>query len=183
MADEGVPQEGDQEEPPKKKGKLLLMLGLLVGLGGGGAAGALFLAPMIGERLAAPEAEGVEAAEHGEEGEAGGGGGDHGEETAAPGVVHLVDNLVVNPAQSNGSRFLLANVAFETADSSLDDIVAARDFEIRDGLLRVLGMKTVAELTDYSLRESIVAELKTSIESVLGEGSVLRIYLPQYVIQ
>ena len=183
MAEEGVPQEGDQEEPPKKKGKLLLILGLVVGLGGGGAAGALFLAPMIGERLAAPEAEEAGADGHGDEGEAGGGGGDHGEEAPTTGVVHLVDNLVVNPAQSNGTRFLLANVAFETTDSGLDEVITARDFEIRDGLLRVLGSRTVAELTDYGLRESIVAELQAAIEEVLGEGSVLRIYLPQYVIQ
>lgn len=181
MSQEGA-QEGEQEAPPKKKGKMLLILGLLLGLGGGGAAGALFLAPMIGERLATPETETAAADDHEEHGEAGGGGGDHEEEPAQV-VVHLVDNLVVNPAGSNGNRFLLANVAFETSDENLDDEIAAREFEIRDGLLRVLGLKTVAELTDYSQRESIVAELAAAIEKVLGEGTVIRIYLPQYVIQ
>lgn len=182
MSEEGA-QEEEQEAPPKKKGKLLLIVGLIVGLGGGGAAGALYLAPMIGERLATPETTEAEPETHEEDGEAGGGGGGDHEEAPSPGVVHLVDNLVVNPAGSNGSRFLLANVAFETRDASLDDQITAREFELRDGLLRVLGLKTVAELTDYAQRESIVAELAAAIEDVLGEGSVIHIYLPQYVIQ
>ena len=46
----------------------------------------------------------------------GGGGGEGGEEVS-PGVVHLVDNLVVNPAGSNGSRFLLANVAYRAGEA------------------------------------------------------------------
>ncbi|MDH3222770.1 MAG: flagellar basal body-associated FliL family protein [Gemmatimonadota bacterium] len=183
MAEEDVTPEGGQEGKPKKKGKAFLILGLLIGLGGGGVAGAYFLAPVIGERLATSEATGQDDGGHGEEdGEAGGGGGDHGEEESA-GVVHLVDNLVVNPAGSNGSRFLLANVAFETRDASYDDVITAREFQIRDGLLRVLGMKTVAELTDYTLREALVQELEEAIEKVLGDDSVTHIYLPQYVIQ
>ena len=95
----------------------------------------------------------------------------------------MVDNLVVNPAGSNGTRFLLASVAFETPDTSLDDAITARDLEIRDTLIRILGMKTVAQLTDFSFREQLVLELEEGIESVLGDETVTRIYLPQYVIQ
>ena len=182
MSDEGAPQEGGPEAPPKKKGKLPLILGLLVGLVGGGVAGSMFLAPIVGEKLASPAEETPDPDDHGDEGDAGGGGGDS-HDLPSGGVVHLVDNLVVNPAGSNGNRFLLANVAFETVDAGLDDVIESRDFELRDGLLRVLGMKTVAELTDYSIRESIVSELRIAIEGVLGEGSVIHIYLPQYVIQ
>ncbi|MGI9625696.1 MAG: flagellar basal body-associated FliL family protein [Longimicrobiales bacterium] len=187
MAEEEIPAEEEQggEEPKKKKGgKLLLTVALLVGLGGGGAAGAMFLGPMIGERLADGATESDEGDEGDEEGhgetEAGGGGG---EEPAAAGVVHLVDNIVVNPAGSNGTRYLLASVAFETADGSFDDVITARDLEIRDGLIRVLGMKSVGQLTDYAFREELVLELQASIESVLGANTVQRIYLPQYVIQ
>ena len=79
--------------------------------------------------------------------------------------------------------FLLASVAFETADTSLDDAITARDFEIRDALIRVLGLKTVDQLTDYGFRDELVAQLEAAVEGVIGEGSVMRIYLPQYVIQ
>jgi len=178
MADDEVPAE--EEAPKKKGGKLLLILGLLVGLGGGGAAGAIFLGPMIGQRLAAGASEGGEDPVDGHEEEGGGGGGEGGE---VAGVVHLIDNLVVNPAGSNGTRFLLASVAFETSDASLDEPITARDLEIRDGLIRILGMKSVGQLTDYAFREQLVAELHGAIEGVIGEGTVLRIYLPQYVIQ
>lgn len=184
MAEEEEPsaEEGQDDEAPKKKGgKLLLIVALLVGLGGGSAAGAIFLGPIIGQRLADGGGESAEAAGDDGHSEAGGGGGS--EEPEAAGVVHLVDNLVVNPAGSNGTRFLLASVAFETADGSYDDAIAARDLEIRDGLIRVLGMKSVGQLTDYGFREELVLELQAAIETILGSDTVQRIYLPQYVIQ
>lgn len=185
MAEAETADELAEDEGDKKKGrKLGLILLLLLGLGGGGAAGALYLAPVIGQRMADADDGGEAAAAAADHGQGGGGGGDHeGERAAAAGVLHLVDNLVVNPAGSGGTRFLLASVAFETSGTSLDDLITARDLEIRDGLIRTLGQKTVNQLTDYGQREALVEELADAIEAVLGEGTVLRIYLPQYVIQ
>lgn len=191
-AEGAVDQQDGGEEPPKKKGKLLLIVGLLAGLGGGGAAGAKFLAPMIGERLANSAGEGGAEAgatdeDHGDEasGEGGGGGGEEGDEGGEGStlVLHSIQQIVVNPAQTNGMRFLLATVAFETPGDSYTAEIEARDLEIRDALNVTLGMKTVPELTDYGLRESLVEEIRVALEGVLGEGSVVRVYLPQFVIQ
>jgi flagellar basal body-associated protein FliL len=57
------------------------------------------------------------------------------------------------------------------------------DVSFRHTLLTTLGSRTVAELSDISMRPQIVAELRDSLEHVTGKGVIHRIYLPQYVIQ
>ncbi len=187
--EEAVEQEGS-EETPKKKGKLLVIVGLLVGLGGGGAAGAKFLAPMIGEKLAdsAEAGEGEAGNDAGDEasdddGEGGGGGG-RGEGGGVLGTVelHSIENIFLNPA-GESRRLLLATVAFETSDDSYDDAILARDLQLRDKLNLIFGQKTTQQLTDFSVREVLVEEIRLGLEEVLGEGSVVQVYLPQFVIQ
>ena len=53
--------------------------------------------------------------------------------------VHLLENLVLNPAGSGGSRFLLLSVAIEAGSSSMTTEFQARDAELRDIILTALG--------------------------------------------
>jgi flagellar FliL protein len=171
--------QGDEKKP--KKGIVVPLLAALIGLGGGGALGVMFLGPMIGIKLAAsaplPDSDSEED-DHG-----GGGHGEEGEAAADGEQLHLIDNLVVNPAGSGGTRFLLASVALEPASESVTEELASRDVELRDALLRTLGSKTVDELVDINLREALATELLGAVEAIVGEGEIRRVFLPQYVIQ
>jgi len=95
----------------------------------------------------------------------------------------MLDNLVVNPAGSEGTRYLLVSVAIEPEDAGMVPELAAMEVAFRHGLLGFLGSKTVQELTDISKREALVDELKLVMEKVAGKGVISRVYLPQYVIQ
>jgi flagellar FliL protein len=113
----------------------------------------------------------------------GGGGGGHGgggsEEAAAP---ITIDNLILNPADSNGSRFLIATLVLD-ADERARVELEARDAEARDLLLTVLAIRTVDELANIGLREEIREDLRAALNTMLGRDAVHRIFLPQFVIQ
>ncbi|RMH19038.1 MAG: hypothetical protein D6701_05475, partial [Gemmatimonadetes bacterium] len=112
-----APEQAAEGQEKKKGGMMVLLIAGLVGVGGGSALGAMVLGPMVGARMAdaAPSVDGSHAEPagggHGED-DGHGGGGDHGEGGGgeAAGSLHVVDNLVVNPAGSNGTRFLLATI-------------------------------------------------------------------------
>lgn len=161
----------EDEDAPKRSGLIPVVAILLVTLGGGGFVGAKTLGPKLGPTLAAR----AEAAPK----KSGGGHGGEGEAS----TIHLVDNLVVNPASSSGSRFLLTSVALETG--SPDDVATLkeRDLEIRDAFNRVLGGKSVDELSDISRRAQLVVELTRAVSGIVGPGIVHRILIPQFVIQ
>lgn len=189
-----APEQAADAAAPSKP-KLPILIGMVaVGLAVGGGTGAAVLGPMMAKKLgkgpvpaAEASAKGAEdehaapADEHAPEGEAGKEGGKEGAAAEAP--VHMLDNLVLNPANSGGSRFLLLTVALEVSAASVQEQFKTRDSELRDIILTALGTKTVEQLTDISKREEFKAEVTTAVEARFGKKTVKRLYFPQFVVQ
>jgi flagellar FliL protein len=172
---------------PKAASPLMLVIALVGGLAVGGVAGAFVAGPLVAHTLSAPpaaapahaeaEASGDEESEEGEEGEEG---------AATPKPVHLIDNLVLNPAESGGQRFLLLSIAFELKDAAALEALKARDAELRDAVLQSMGARTVEYLSDMTMRDSLKTELRDVAGKLFPETKapvVRRIYFPQFVIQ
>ena len=97
--------------------------------------------------------------------------------------MHVLENLVLNPAGSGGSRFLLFNVAIETGSKTAGAEFTARDAELRDIVLTELGTKTVEQLVDMAAREAIKLEVQAAIAKRFGKTAVKRLFFPQFVVQ
>jgi len=170
------------------KAKLPMLIGMVaIGMAVGGGSGAVLLGPMVAKKMgkvtpivaAADSAHGEDAAEgeHGAPAE----GGKEGEATEA--AIHVLDNMVLNPAGSGGSRYLLLTVAIEVGSPAAIESFKARDAELRDIVLTTLGTKPVEQLTDMATREQFKVEITQAVDERFGKKSVKRIYFPQFVVQ
>jgi flagellar FliL protein len=140
--------------------------GLLIGA----LAGAFFLAPRLrGSAADAPAAAAVAPAAP--------------VQPEAPGPIYAIENMVLNPAQSAGRHFLMFSVALEVSNEPAEQALRARDAEVRDAILGVLGSKTMAELANIAQRDSLRGEVLASIGAKFPAGTVRRIYFPQFVLQ
>lgn len=179
MSETNTPEE--EVTPPKGK-KMMLAILLVGGVAIGGGAGAFFAGPLLADKVIGPAApavpgpEGEHAEEegHGEEGEKG---------EVVPTAVYQIDNLVLNPAQSGGTRFLMLTVAFQVKDETVLEQMKLRDAEVRDAILTVIGSKTVEQLVDIAARNPLKAELKDSVAPLFPKEAVTQIYFPQFVVQ
>lgn len=97
-------------------------------------------------------------------------------------VVQL-DDLILNPAGTDGSRFLVLALAMELRGEAGVQSVQERDPAVRDVILSSLAAKTVAELSDATARPALREELREGLNQLLGAGTVVRVYLPRFVIQ
>lgn len=174
----------DDASPARGASKLMLILAVVGGLAAGAAGGAFAVGPLVAQKLvphAATPADSARSAEAGEE--------EHGEEgkegEGAAKPVHTIDNLVLNPAESGGQRFLLLTIAFELKDAATLDALKARDAELRDAVLQSVGAKSVEFLADMAHRDSLKTELKAVAGKLFPDkkGVIRRIYFPQFVIQ
>ena len=157
MAD-GTPDDAPVEAP-KKKSKLVLLLPVLaLVLGGGGG--------YYQYQKAAGPAEPTEAADEPVE---------YGEFVSIAGVI-------VNPAGTGGRRYLMVDLALETADEETLAEVGTREVVIRDAVVRVLGERTVDELASITHRAALKDTLRSHVNGIL-EGEVDRLYFTQYVLQ
>jgi len=196
MSEQPAAPAEDGATPAKAGPKGVVLIGALVGsLLIGGAAGVFAVGPMLAKKsgyvIPPPSAEGEDGAT--EDAHA-----DPAAEGAAPGGaaanLHLIDNLVLNPAGSGGARFLMLATAIEFAEAAQVEETKARDSEVRDIVLRVMGSKTVDELSEMTLRDGIKQELADSLGTLFTAGqqarkgakpkkAIRRIYFPQFVIQ
>lgn len=161
-------QETSVEAPARAGGRMLLIVSIVLGLALGGATGVFVLAPMSGTEETAGDSHAAAPAEA---------------EAESVVLVHEVENLVVNPAGTNGQRFLLVTTTVVVRDAAALESVAARDTEVRDRLVDFLSARTVDELSDPSRREILKAELATAVGTLFPAGTVRRVLLPQFVIQ
>jgi flagellar FliL protein len=177
-AEETALSEETTEVEAKPKSSMLpvaIVAVLTVVLGGG--VGAYVVGPMV---AGGPSAEAVEGEddEHAEEEGSGHGGGDGGGSS-----IYSIENLVVNPAGTQGTRFLIVSLALSPGNSEALAKLVAHDAEIRDTLLQVLAAKTIQELSDLSQRESVKEEMRLAAESVIRPSKITKVFLPQFVLQ
>jgi flagellar protein FliL len=194
--EETAPDEGTEK---KKKGLPPFVMPLvlaLVGLGGGGFLGAKVVGPKLTAEMmgASHDEEGDEEHAEGEEGVEGEegdeehaekpaeGGGEHG--PPGPPPVYSISDLVLNPAGSGGTRFLMLSVAFDMKDSTGVDLLKQRDAEIKDAVLALVGAKTVEQLAEVSAREPLKVEIKDLVAKIVKKKKIIkRVSFPQFVIQ
>lgn len=179
MAEEKAP-ETEQAAAPVAKSGMAKLMPLIGGIVGGLALGGILGFTLLGPKLAhksAPAAAAVEAPA-GDKKE-----GAEAKKGDAPPPIYQIDNLVMNPAGSGGSHFLLMSVALQLKDASSLETLKGRDAELRDAILRLFSRKTSDQVSDIASRDQFSTELMAVLDKMFGPGTVVKIYFPQFVIQ
>lgn len=98
---------------------------------------------------------------------------------------HIVNvkDVIVNPAGTNGSRFLLVSVAFDVDTEEARKDLEKKDTVLRDMLLSSLSIKSLDQLIDPFERENLRKELRKKSSELLSEGSILNVYFSKYIVQ
>jgi flagellar protein FliL len=171
--------------PAKRMGPMLLMIAGLAGGGLGGVAGAFLVAPRLAGGASAPAATTTSAtASPSEAGDAEGAKGDKkNAKGPVPGRIYRIDNVIVNPAGSDGTRFLMASVAYEIQTEAAEQTLHAHEVQMRDDVIGVLETMTMDRLLAPHARDSIKVQLLELARKVLGPQVPVDVYLPQFVIQ
>ncbi len=112
------------------------------------------------------------------------------EENAAPergdSKIHMIDDIVVNPAGTNGTRYLSTSIGLEYKvskekghEAGLESVTPV----IRDVLIALLTSKTMDQLSSIEGKEKLREEILTNVNTAIKPDSVYRIYFVDYVLQ
>jgi len=156
---------------------------IVLALGAGVAVGSLLVAPPLIKVRQAAAADAGKA--HGKKDKKKKASGDKKGEAGKP-TVYKLDNIIVNPADSQGQRFLMCSVAIESDDPKALDMLRAHEIELRDEVVTMLSQRSLERLTAPGARDSLRADLRRLIRPALGpdaDDTDLRVYLPQFVVQ
>lgn len=191
-----APADEAAKAPQPKKGmsKLIVFGGIGVGVIAIGVALALFvLKPMMAKSgdttqdAKAETAKSENKAEHAKKPEAPkkheSSHGESKSEGEGNGLVYAVKDMVINPAGTNGSRFLSVSFGFELANSDLTGELEARDPLVRDALITIMSSKTVAQLTDAREKEITRLQIKKRLSDLLETSDITAVYFTDFVLQ
>jgi len=160
--------------------------GLLVGIAGG----AFVAVPLLAGKLNASSAATASAKDEGEHDEDGDAGRDEKDGTrngagkdANAAALYTVDNLVMNPAGTGGTRFIMVTVAIQLGEVAQVEALKQRDAELRDLIVGLFSRKTVDELADATRRDSLRAEVTAVVSPLVPRKAMRRVFFPQFVIQ
>lgn len=193
--EETAPDDGTEKKKKTLPPFVIPLVIALAGLGGGAAIGAMVVGPKLSASIIgnltpaelAAHAPGKDTSgEHATTGEADGEHADGAGKDGAhgPPPLYTISDLVLNPAGSGGTRFLMLSVAFDMKDSAAIDILKQRDAEIKDAVLALVGAKTVEQLAEVSAREPLKAEINTLVSTIVKQKKLIkRVSFPQFVIQ
>jgi flagellar FliL protein len=94
-----------------------------------------------------------------------------------------IESIVVNPAETQGTRYLSCSVSFEVG--SKEDVKAfeEKSVRIKDLLITILSSKTVEELADIKLRNDMRRQILTVVNRFTQPAQATAVYLTDFVLQ
>jgi flagellar FliL protein len=99
------------------------------------------------------------------------------------GPLKALDPFVVNLNEPGTARYLKVVIEFEMADAKAAKAADKSKQVIRDEILRYLSGLSLAATLGGEAKDKIRDDLKTRIDSVLGEGRLRRMFFQEFVVQ
>jgi flagellar protein FliL len=97
--------------------------------------------------------------------------------------VYVVKDLIINPAGTGGTRFLLTTVGVETGNEEELKSVEKKDVVVRDVLNTILASKSVEALDDQTKREGLRKEIRDSLQKSIRPEKITQVYFSKFIIQ
>jgi flagellar FliL protein len=95
----------------------------------------------------------------------------------------MVDDIIVNPAGTGGTRFLSASIGFEISSKESVERFNKRLPIIRDALISILGSKTLEQLSDAKEKEIARYQIRKRIAQLLETEEIAGVYFTDFVLQ
>ncbi|MBW7886935.1 MAG: flagellar basal body-associated FliL family protein [Bacteroidetes bacterium] len=102
---------------------------------------------------------------------------------ASPAQVIVVKDIIVNPAGTNGTRFLLTTIGLEVPTIEVKGELEQKEIQTRDVLNTILTNKNLEELSSPMFKESLRKEITDKINTMLRSGKISNVYFSKFIIQ
>jgi len=99
------------------------------------------------------------------------------------GEIYEVPDVIVNPRNSGGRRYLNITFALECCDKTTSGELDRRKVQVRDVLITILTSKSVDEVDGVEDKEQLRKEVVEKINQILTKGKIKAVYFSNFVVQ
>ncbi len=94
-----------------------------------------------------------------------------------------IDDIIVNPSGTDGKRLLLVSLGFDVANEESKNELKNKEVLLRDAVISTLSSKTLSQLDDISLRDSLKFEIASKLKQKVPSIELNDVYFSKYIIQ
>jgi flagellar FliL protein len=104
-------------------------------------------------------------------------------EKGTGGLIFSVDDMIVNPAQTNGKMLLLASLGLSVESEESKKVLEEKQVIVKDAIISVLSSKNVTQLSSPTYRDTLKAEILKNLSAQMPGSKVSNIYFSKFIIQ
>ncbi|MFH1701055.1 MAG: flagellar basal body-associated FliL family protein [Candidatus Zixiibacteriota bacterium] len=97
--------------------------------------------------------------------------------------IYLINQIIINPAGTGGTRFLSTSIGFELKSVEAGRLFRERDAIVRDALITILSSQSVSQLSDFKKRESLRKLIKLRVQKLLKTDEIAAVYFTEFAMQ
>lgn len=99
------------------------------------------------------------------------------------GVMFEISEITVNPAETNGQRFLLVSIGLQLRTQTDITRIERKEAIVKDAIISLLSKRTVQDLAQVDTRDDLKQEIGLTINQIVGEPAVRNLFFTQFVMQ
>ncbi len=97
--------------------------------------------------------------------------------------IYSIDDIIVNPADTDGKRLLLTSVGLDVAKPEMETDIKTREPMVKDAIISTLSSKSIDQLDDTAYRDTMKTEIIKDLKRLMPTVSINNVYFSKYIIQ
>lgn len=97
--------------------------------------------------------------------------------------LYSIDDIIVNPAETDGKRLLLTSVGFDFQTEEEKKNMQAKEIIIKDIVITTLSSKSFDRLSNFSYRDTLKMEITSKLRVAIPQIKLNKVYFSKFIIQ
>ena len=97
--------------------------------------------------------------------------------------IYSIDDIIVNPAGTDGKRLFLLSIAFDLAKEANKTEMKDKEVLVKDIVISTLASKSITQIGNISYRDSLRTEITDHVLKMIPDLKINKVYFSKYIIQ
>ncbi|HOI28421.1 MAG TPA: flagellar basal body-associated FliL family protein [Melioribacteraceae bacterium] len=97
--------------------------------------------------------------------------------------IYVVDDLIINPAGTDGKRLLLSSLGFDLPSEKSHSELKDKEILVKDAIISVLSSKDMIQLGNSGYRDTLRMQITQKLNRLMPHIKINNVYFSKYILQ
>ncbi|MFA6596759.1 MAG: flagellar basal body-associated FliL family protein [Ignavibacteriaceae bacterium] len=97
--------------------------------------------------------------------------------------IYSIDDIVVNPAETDGKRLLLLSLGITVKSEEDKTQITSKEILVKDAIISTISSKNLYQLNSAGYKDSLKTELTSKIKKMFPKVHLYQVYFSKFILQ